>query len=379
MKNIFFVIFLISFLGFGQSKLELERQISSLLSSYGLIDIDKSSGQYKSCGVSFEDNTIEVNLTHHGDELAVKLIGGSYRNIVVDYASKIDLYRFNISSIKLKQNGSLDYNLLKFGDGETVLFLYVYEGSHQSLSYGTYHIENENNNEVNKYVYFDDNGALIAKYNESWKQILFTVPKRKTTAIMIPLIKEASSNDYFKNTLNRLFVKYLEPERDIVFEYGQNGTTSESHLLNGKKHGYTSYYYENGKPRLVEIWENGKRIAFKDQFLEDGTQILKDGYGMYKEFYKNGKTSFEAVHSEGRRAGKATWYYDNGQIKHSAVYKFTKDDIYGLRWEIVSSFHKDGTPREKGTLKEGNGTWIIYDDYGKLKEVLEFKNGILVK
>lgn len=383
MKIIVVVSLLFSFVGFGQTKPEMEQQIKDLLYEYGTFipqDADNASGPQKSCNISFKEGSIEVLLRHYGDMQAIKSIGGADpSNAIVAHASTINKYTFNVADLKLK-NGSLDYHILQHGTGEATLYLNVHGGTLQSFTIGEIHNKNNLNNKINTYRYFNESGARITKLNESFDQALASVPKTDVKLIRIPISDNATNSDWFKNTLNALFIKYFDPGKDIVFEYDSNGrTTSETHMVDGVKNGHSTYYYENGNPKLVEIWKNGKRITFKDQFLEDGTQTLKDGYGVYMTFNNAGNKNFEAQYYAGRRAGKATWYYDNGQISESAVYRFTKDDISGLRWEIVSSFHKDGTPREKGTLKEGNGTWIIYDDAGKLVEVLEFQNGMRIK
>jgi antitoxin component YwqK of YwqJK toxin-antitoxin module len=384
MRLIIFIILLSTSISFSQNRQELENQINRLLNEYGTFipqnSSNETSSQQNTCNVTFKDGNIEILLTHHGDVQAIKSIEGADPiNSVVNKATIVNKYSFNVSAIKLKESGSLDYNLLQYETGKAYLYLKVHSGSLQSFTDGEIHKKNDINNKVNVYRYFNESGIRITKFNESFAQALVTVPKTEIKLIRIPLSNQVSNSDWFINTLNQLFIKYLNPNRDITYKYDNWKTTSETHFLNGLKHGYSTHYYSNRKPRLVEIWENGKRVGYKDQFLPDGTHILEDGHGLYMTYDKDGKLTYAAEHSDGKRAGVATWYYENGEIRESAKYKYNPNDILGYRWEIISSFNKDGTPREKGTLKNGNGTWNIYDDSGKLTEVLEFKNGILVK
>jgi antitoxin component YwqK of YwqJK toxin-antitoxin module len=385
MKKTLIIFFLLSSLGYSQTKNSLESQIAGLLYDFGTFNLQGSNNdnraQQKSCSVTFNDRKIEILLTHHGDIQAIKALSGvDSQNSEVETATTVDKFIVNIGDLKLKQSGSLDFNLVQFTAGSSILYLNVFNATHQSFAFGEIHKKGDINNKINVYRYFNESGTRITKLRESFAQALITVPKVETKVLRIPLSEEAIKGDWFRNTLNTLFVKYLEPGRDVIYEYNESGTTiSEIHLLNTKKHGYSTFYFDDGKPRLVEIWKNGKRITFKDQYLEDGTQTLKDGYGIYMTFNENGKKNYEAQHYAGRRAGKAIWYYDNGQIKESAIYNFTKNDISGLRWEIVSSFNMDGTAREKGTLKDGNGSWMVYDNNGRLTEVLEYKDGVLIK
>ena len=79
----------------------------------------------------------------------------------------------------------------------------------------------------------------------------------------------------------------------------------------------------------------------------------------------------------GIRNGIANWYYKNGQLKLSVLYKYSeKGDFGGLRWEVLSMFDIDGNSLEKGTLKDGNGTWKTYDKNGKLESIKSYTNGI---
>jgi hypothetical protein len=52
-----------------------------------------------------------------------------------------------------------------------------------------------------------------------------------------------------------------------------------------------------------------------------------------------------------------------------------KSTPIGKRIEILSSFHKDGTARDKGTLKNGNGTWINYNEKGEISVIDTYKDG----
>lgn len=173
---------------------------------------------------------------------------------------------------------------------------------------------------------------------------------------------------------------------DRVFYYENGNVRSKGLEIASKKEkkylqdGNWSFYFENGKISRIEIHKMGKHLGYQEQYLKDGTQILRDGNGVYKTFNDNGIISFEAEHKNGSRDGIATWYYENGNIKQAALYKYDENSKpFGLRWEVLSSFHEDGRSRETGTLKSGNGTWVQYNEEGAITGVTNFKNGIKIE
>ena len=112
----------------------------------------------------------------------------------------------------------------------------------------------------------------------------------------------------------------------------------------------------------------------------DGKRTLIDGNGIFKLYYPNSRQLyFTGQMKNGVRDGVANWYYKNGQLKQSVIYKYSEDENHtGLRWEVLIMFDKEGNPLNKGTLKNGNGTWNKYDEEGKLSGTSTFKNGIEV-
>ena len=95
------------------------------------------------------------------------------------------------------------------------------------------------------------------------------------------------------------------------------------------------------------------------------------------KYHDNGVLSQYTEYKNYCRDGITNFYYDNGQLEVSFLHKYDANNSpIGLRMEILSSFHKDGRAREKGTLKNGNGTWIQYNNKGEIENVKHFTNGI---
>lgn len=373
--KLFGLLMLLSFVSIAQTKQQIETTIKDYFNAYGIYMLDDLNQQMAS-NITFNNNVIEIMVTHSNYPNSI----GNW-NTVVTSSKKIEKYTFNIDALKFKENEGLDFNILQYKDKGKEIVLYINVSSAQKMSYSV--IEGHHKDNLNK-KYYAIKGQLPNKLNvtlyddpNAWTKLGFTTTK----LIRIPFkVMSTAELNRVKNALNKQFVKYVNLNRDVIYKYNNEGVTmSETYLLNKVKHGKNIFYHESGKIRLVELWENGKRIAFLNQFLKDGTQVLKNGNGSYVVFDANGNRTFEAEYLNGKREGRATWYYSNGQVLESVLYKSQKYNQSSLRWEILSSFQENGVPRDKGTLKEGNGTWIVYDKEGKVKKVLTFKNGLEIE
>lgn len=157
----------------------------------------------------------------------------------------------------------------------------------------------------------------------------------------------------------------------------QNKTKTKGKYNNQeKKVGTWTHFYKNGIKKVVQEYKYGEVWRIWECYDLQGNQTMSDGNGIYLVYNKNDNIEFEAEFSNGQRNGVAKWYYENGQLSESAIYKKDESlDNTGLRWEILSSYNKNGQPREKGTLKNGYGTWINYNNYGRIISVSRFKDG----
>lgn len=170
-------------------------------------------------------------------------------------------------------------------------------------------------------------------------------------------------------------------------EYGYtvyNPTYKTGSLKNGKQDGVIVYYNPtNGKPTYTELWENGVFKKVKDIYDSNGNLISSNGTGIL-EFYKEDSKylSSKMEYQNGHRAGVGVWYHPNkttSQVRQKALYKYDANDVNGLRWEIIEINDYNGNPLPKGTLKNGNGTWISYDDKDKPTIITTYQNGKKVK
>lgn len=169
-------------------------------------------------------------------------------------------------------------------------------------------------------------------------------------------------------------------EEGAYENYFINGNLKEKgNYRNGAIVGKVEYYHPNGKFAGVLNFTDGNLVSYGDFFDNSGNLILKDGIGSYITYHSNGQLSNRFKILKHCRDGLAEWFYDTGQLQQSATYLYSDEHKpFGLRWEVLSSFTRDGKPREKGSLKNGTGTWISYDEKGD-SIVSTYISGILSK
>lgn len=226
--------------------------------------------------------------------------------------------------------------------------------------------------------YFDENGNITLQNGTGYRVEYFVNGKFSFTGNFKNGKKQSRCTWYFDNGNLKEESNYdngiANGEYKIHFESGK--LKEKGVYENGKVNGLVGFYHPNGNFFGSAKYSNGTLISRDDFFDENGNLILTNGSGVYSEYNVKGRVVYRCNYLNYCRNGIAQWYHDNGQLEQEAVYKFSeahKPD--GLRWEIISSFDNNGQQREKGTLKNGTGTWITYDANGN-KTVNEYVNGI---
>ncbi|MGV3507830.1 MAG: toxin-antitoxin system YwqK family antitoxin [Sphingobacteriaceae bacterium] len=126
-------------------------------------------------------------------------------------------------------------------------------------------------------------------------------------------------------------------------------------LVNKKAIGLKSFWV-NGKPRI-------------DGFSLDG----KNPEGLYRTYHVNGQPQCICNYKNGKRDGTQLYYFDNGQLGSRIIY------ADGVPQSIIENYTRDGKVSQEGTLKDGNGTFFIYNKGEKLSKIEYYKAGVLVK
>lgn len=137
-----------------------------------------------------------------------------------------------------------------------------------------------------------------------------------------------------------------------------DGKVEEGYYLDDRKVGMWVKYETDGKtPRIQGYYENNRPktvCTFRhSEFREQGTFIKNQYVDSLKRFYRNGKLEYEAFYSKtGKEEGRVNYYYPNGQLE------FTYNAV-------------NGTPTGKATR---------YYENGDIKELIEFaEDGSIAK
>ena len=86
-------------------------------------------------------------------------------------------------------------------------------------------------------------------------------------------------------------------------------------------------YYSSGKVKSKVYIVNGKKKGIYTQYFESGQILMTIPYsndimnGIQYVYYRNGKLAQESSFIDGKRQGKHIQYYENGQVSVSMEYK----------------------------------------------------------
>ncbi|WP_157485974.1 toxin-antitoxin system YwqK family antitoxin [Flavobacterium sp. Leaf359] len=158
----------------------------------------------------------------------------------------------------------------------------------------------------------------------------------------------------------------------------KEGHIETGKIKNNKKTGKWKYSYENGRLYQVGRFKNNLETGNWKVFHSNGflrqTGKFKNGKidGLWKFYHENGILYGLGKAEEGNFQGVWKWFFPNGQIHTIRNYENGK---------LVSvDFAKNfkGNNIDKGTIKNGNGTLIVYETQilkDSILEVLNYKDG----
>lgn len=173
--------------------------------------------------------------------------------------------------------------------------------------------------------------------------------------------------------LNEVVYRNDLPE-GMVKEYFSTGQKyREAFYEFGKLNGYETLYARSDTASVVvqqQLYLNGLPEGPKTEF--------RDNHDYVNEFYAcgqlHGKCKFntkEIEFNNGKLHGVYSEQYYNGVIACEIEFRNNKP------WTSISAHDITGRTLNPGTLHEGNGTLIVYDDSGKVKSEFEYQNQLI--
>lgn len=136
-------------------------------------------------------------------------------------------------------------------------------------------------------------------------------------------------------------------------------------------------FWIDGKSILKEriFFNGGSKYIYKEFFKggilsKEMTFVNEVPNGPAKQFYPDGVLKDEVILRNGKPNGLRRYYYPSGKIW---IEQEMKD---GLPWTVIANYTESGQKRNPGTLVNGNGTVIFYNEDGSIRETVTYKNGV---
>lgn len=183
--------------------------------------------------------------------------------------------------------------------------------------------------------------------------------------------------------------------------YDNGNLRSRIQLVDGKRDGIATWWYENGEKQVEQIFSNGilegERIAWdrdgnllgtiecRENQVWDGRYVefndlskdvikisnYKSGmlHGLYETWHNNGKPEYKAKYIDGKRDGVATWWDENGIKWIEQTY--SKGGIIRTR----TAWDRDGKVIGEIEYKDGerwSGRYVEFND--ESKDVIQISN-----
>lgn len=207
-----------------------------------------------------------------------------------------------------------------------------------------------------------------------------------TILIALQLISSCESSPEFVNmgTMDDKGGLHYAPDQVAPFtgkgaSYFSNGEIQRRiDFVNGKEHGPTKSWYQNGKVESEGRYTDGVSDSLWTWYDKDGNKRVQVTFdlgkkiGVEKQWYPNGQEKFLTTYSdEGKQSGTHSGWFESGQMKFTTSYK------NGLRDSLYVAWYESGQKRSEATYQNGKivGTVTQWQENGKVKSKWEYVDG----
>lgn len=209
---------------------------------------------------------------------------------------------------------------------------------------------------------------------------------------------------YYENGAVRFRVGYKDNKGEGRYEsfYPNGQLQVEMTLVNDKVSGVRKSYHVNGQQESEYTYnEKGPQGAFTEWYANGQVEEkgeMKDGnyIGEITSFYSNGLPFSKGRYDESGKENGSIEYYDSYGVKYQE-FTYKKGDLQQIRnfnekGELVKTIDKNGKKmkfeslnpttralRVSGTFEneKRSGIWEYYDEYGNLKNIEKYVNGLI--
>lgn len=152
----------------------------------------------------------------------------------------------------------------------------------------------------------------------------------------------------------------------------------EDNYIDGFLDGEFKYFFPNGNIALAGNRDRkNNETTIKTYYLDGeifGTGSYKNNLinGTHTFFYRDGTIMQKIKYDMGKKNGVEQFYHKNGQLWAEQIFK------NDLLLNVKCNYTKNGKLRDKGTMKDGNGTVKLYTEEGKLYKIITYKKGLKI-
>jgi antitoxin component YwqK of YwqJK toxin-antitoxin module len=150
----------------------------------------------------------------------------------------------------------------------------------------------------------------------------------------------------------------------------------EDNYIDGFLDGEFKYFFPNENIALKGNYDRkNQEYTIKLYYLYGeiyGDELYKNNLktGTQTYFYPDGAIMEKIKYDKGKKNGIQQFYHKNGQLWTERTYK------NDLLLNVKGNYSENGKPRDKGTIKDGNGTVKYYNEEGKVYQIITFKKGL---
>jgi uncharacterized protein len=159
--------------------------------------------------------------------------------------------------------------------------------------------------------------------------------------------------------------------------YRQGEMTTET-FVNDIKQGPATYYYPDGKVRMIVNFVDGLESGIARELAEDGTVIT---YMEYKKGFLVSRERINRKDSKGLKQGRWKYFYDNFSIKQEGIFRDDKKNGYFKEYDengSLLSVKKYVNDVEQVEVQELTSLKLKTDYYpdGKVKTVASYNGDV---
>ena len=161
----------------------------------------------------------------------------------------------------------------------------------------------------------------------------------------------------------------VDGEGRYVERYGGGTVAAEGTVVGGRKTGVWREWYENGKPKRVYEFENG-RLVLRDYYGENGERPVRDGNGSLTDG-GNAAALIQATYLQGLLVGEFRLLYPDGKPMSLSMYSAGR--LEGAH----KTYGPGGNLLTQGEFRNDrqSGVWTWYAEDGSISSTVEYVDG----